>query len=109
MTPVRTIRVRTIRAVAVGALAGLVIALAFTLAMPTKYVTTMPLSAPSRVQLYGALAQQNQRSLAGPTATTVREKSPRTERDALLGLIAGGLVAFALVTTGRRRELGGSA
>jgi hypothetical protein len=100
-------RVGTTRAVALGALAGLVIALAFALAMPTRYVTTTPLSAPSRVQLYGALAQQNQRPQAGPTATTTREKSPRTERDALLGLIAGCLVAFALVTTGRR-ELSGS-
>jgi len=108
MTPARIIRARTIRAVAIGALAGLVIALAFALAMPNKYVTTTPLSAPSRVQLYGALAQQNQRLHAGTTATTVREKSPRTERDALLGLIAGGLVAFAMVTTGQRRELGGS-
>jgi high-affinity Fe2+/Pb2+ permease len=98
---------RTARMVAIGALAGLVIALGFAFAMPTKYVTTTPLSARSRVQLYGALAQQNQRPRTGPTATTVREKSPRTERDALLGLIAGGLLAFALVTTGRR-ELGGS-
>jgi hypothetical protein len=95
------------RATAIGALAGLAIALAFVLTMPARYVTTTPLSAPSRVQLYGALAQQNQPH-AGPTATTVREKSPRTERDVLLGLIAGGLVAFALVTTGRRRELGRS-
>lgn len=102
MTPARTARV-----VAIGAFAGLVVALAFALAMPTKYVTATPLSAPSRVQLYGALAQQNQRPHAGP-ASTAREKSPRTERDALLGLIAGGLLAFALVTTGRR-ELGGSA
>ena len=96
------------RAVAIGAFAGLVIALAFVLAMPTKYVTTTPLSAPSRVQLYGALAQPNQRRHVRPVATTVREKSPRAERDVLLGLIAGGLAAFALVTTGRRRELGGS-
>lgn len=101
MTPARTTR-----AVAIGAIAGLVIALAFALAMPTTYVTTTPLSAPSRVQLYGALAQQNPRPHAGPTVTTVREKSPRTERDALLGLIAGGLLAFALVTTGRREPSG---
>jgi hypothetical protein len=94
-----------VRATAIGALGGLVIALAFVLAMPASYVTTTPLSAPARVQLYGALAQQSQRH-AGPT--TVREKSPRTERDVLLGLIAGGLVAFALVTTGRRRRLGRS-
>ena len=97
----------TARVVAIGALAGLVIALGFAFAMSTKYVTTTPLSAPSRVQLYGALAKQNQRPRAGPTATTVREKSPRMERDALLGLIAGGLLVFALVTTGRR-ELDGS-
>ncbi len=91
---------------AIGALAGLIIALAFSLSMPTKYVSTAYLPAPhgQRLAVYGALAPYAPRSVSVVTV----QKSPRTVRDALLGLIAGALVGGALVTVGRtearRRE-----
>jgi hypothetical protein len=84
---------------AIGALVGLIVALAFSLSMPTKYVSGSYLPAPHgrRVPVYGALAPYAPRALSVVTV----QKSPRTVRDALLGLIAGGLVAGALVTVGR--------
>lgn len=79
-----------------GSLIGVLISLAFTLAMPTRYVRTVALPAPHghRVPVYGALQPYGPRSLS-----IVRiEESPRVFRDALLGLIAGGLVALAIMT-----------
>lgn len=94
------------RWVTVGALVGLVVALAFALAMPARRVRTVEIPAPHgrRVAVYGALAPYAPASLSRATA----QHSPNTARDALLGLIAGGLVAGALVTVLRpapaRRE-----
>jgi hypothetical protein len=84
---------------AIGALVGLIIALAFSLSMPTKYVRSSYLPPPhgKRVPVYGALAPYAPRALSVVTV----QKSPRAVRDALLGLIAGGLVAGALATVGR--------
>jgi hypothetical protein len=87
------------RAVALGALAGLVVALVFTLTMPTRQIRTVDIPAPhgQRVAVYGALQPYAPRALSRVTV----EQSPRTVRDALLGLIAGGLLAGALVTVRR--------
>jgi hypothetical protein len=84
------------RTIALGALVGLVIALAFTLAMPTRHIAVTSIPAPhgQRVPVYGALQPYAPRALSTPSTQT----SPRTVRDALLGLIAGGLGAAALVT-----------
>lgn len=95
------------RWIALGALAGLVVALAFALAMPARRVRTVDIPAPHgrRVAVYGALAPYAPVSLSRSTV----QRSPDTPRDALLGLIAGGLAAGALVTVLRprpsRREL----
>ena len=84
------------RWVAVGALAGLVVALAFALAMPARRVRSVEIPAPhgQRVAVYGALQPYAPLSLSRVTV----HRSPDTVRDALLGLIAGGLAAGALVT-----------
>jgi hypothetical protein len=88
------------RAVLLGALAGLIIALAFTLAMPSRDVTTIyiPSTHGQRVPVYGALQPYAPQALTVPTV----ERSPRTVRDALLGLLAGGLVAGVFVTVKRQ-------
>lgn len=80
----------------VGALIGLVVALGFALAMPARRVRTVAIPAPRgrRVAVYGALAPYAPLRLSRVTVT----RSPDTLRDALLGLIAGGLAAGALVT-----------
>jgi hypothetical protein len=93
------------RWIATGALAGLVVALAFALAMPTRRVRTVDIPAPHgrRVAVYGALQPYAPLRLSRVTW----QQSPNTARDALLGLIAGGLAAGALVTVlrpPRRRE-----
>jgi hypothetical protein len=84
--------------VAAGAVAGAVIALAFTLAMPTRYVRTVAVPAPQgqRVPVYGALKP----FAPGSLSVVKLEKSPRIVRDTLLGLIAGGLVALTITTVG---------
>jgi hypothetical protein len=93
------------RTVAAGALLGLVVALAFAFAMPARQVRTVEIPARSghRVAVYGALAPYSPRALSEATV----QHSPRTLRDALLGLLAGGLAAGALVTVIRpvRSEL----
>jgi hypothetical protein len=92
------------RAVTAGALLGLVVALAFAFAMPARRVrmAELPAQPGHRVPVYGALAPFAPRALSAVTA----QHSPRTLRDALLGLLAGGLTAGALVTVIRpiRRE-----
>jgi hypothetical protein len=93
------------RWVAAGGVIGVVIALAFTLAMPTRYVKTVsvPATHGKRVPVYGALQPFAPRSLS----VVKLEKSPRIVRDTLLGLIAGGLVALTITTvapgTSRRK------
>jgi hypothetical protein len=91
------------RLIALGALAGLVVALAFTLAMPARQVRSVAIPARPgrRVAVYGALQPYAPRALSRATV----ESSPRTLRDALLGLIAGGLLAGALITVVRPRPL----
>jgi len=86
---------------ALGALAGLVIALAFALATPARNVTSAYIPAPHgrRVPVYGALQPFAPQALTVPTT----ERSPRTVRDALLGLLAGGLTAAAIVTVTRQQ------
>jgi hypothetical protein len=86
------------RWVAAGAAIGVVIALAFTLTMPTRDVRTVSVPAPHgrRVPVYGALQPFAPRSLS----VVKLEKSPRIVRDTLLGLIAGGLVALTITTVG---------
>lgn len=85
------------RVVALGALIGLLIALGFTLAMPTRQLrgVEIPARPGQRVAVYGALQPYAPRALSRVSL----QRSPRTVRDALLGLIAGGLVAgaFAVV------------
>jgi hypothetical protein len=94
------------RLIALGALAGLVVALAFTLAMPARQIRSVAIPArhDQRVAVYGALQPYAPRALSRATV----ESSPRTLRDALLGLIGGGLLAGALVTVVRPRPLGRS-
>ena len=84
------------RWIALGALAGLMIALAFALAMPTRQIRTVEIPAKrgQHVAVYGALQPYAPRTLSRVTV----QQSPRTVRDALVGLIAGGLAAGALVT-----------
>lgn len=87
------------RWIALGALLGLLVALGFALAMPTKHVRTTYIPAPhgKRVAVYGALAPYSPRALSVATVQT----SPRVVRDALLGLIAGALVSGALLSVRR--------
>ena len=92
------------RAIAAGALIGLIVALAFALTMPHHQIRSVEIPARPghRVAVYGALQPYAPRSLSLVTV----QQSPQTLRDALLGLLAGGLVAAALVTVarpGRRR------
>lgn len=89
------------RWIVVGAVAGLIVALAFALAMPARRVRTVEIPAPHgrRVAVYGALAPYAPLSLSRATV----QHSPDTARDALLGLLAGGLAAGALVTVLRSR------
>jgi hypothetical protein len=96
------------RAVALGGVIGLAVALAFALAMPTRQIrgAQIPARPGQRVAVYGVLAPYAPRSLSRITV----ESSPRTARDALLGLLAGAFAAGALVTVmrpidpqGRRR------
>lgn len=84
------------RWVAAGALLGLVAALALALAMPGRQIRTVEIPARGghRVAVYGALQPYAPRALSEATV----QHSPRTLRDALLGLIAGGLAGAALVT-----------
>jgi hypothetical protein len=84
-----------------GAAIGLVVALAFTLAMPTRHVRGVYIPAPHgrRVPVYGALAPYAPARFSVAT----RRQSPQIARDALLGLLAGGLAAGALASVGRRR------
>jgi hypothetical protein len=91
------------RLIALGAVAGLVVALAFTLAMPARQIRSVAIPARPgrRVAVYGALAPYAPRALSRVTV----QPSPRTLRDALLGLIAGGLAAGAIVTVVRPRAM----
>jgi hypothetical protein len=84
------------RGIAAGAALGLIVALAFVLAMPARRISAVPIPAHNghRVAVYGALAPYAPRSLSEPS----EQRSPRTLRDALLGLLAGGLAAGALLT-----------
>ena len=99
-------RRRSARWIAPGAAVGLAVALGFALAMPTRRVTTVEIPAPhgQRVAVYGALQPYAPTALSRPTMHT----SPRTVRDALLGLIAGGLAAAALLTAAQSRQETGS-
>lgn len=94
------------RAVAAGALAGLIVALALALAMPMRQIRSVviPARLGQRVAVYGALQPYAPRRLSMATM----QRSPRTERDALLGLLAGGLSAAALVVILRPRPTPGS-
>lgn len=89
------------RWIALGALIGLVVALAFTLTMPTRHPRSVYIPAPHgrRVPVYGALAPYAPARFSLGT----EQDSPRVVRDALLGLIAGGLAAAALGSVGRTR------
>lgn len=89
------------RWIALGATVGLVAALALTLAMPVRQVRSVyiPASHGHRVAVYGALAPF---APARFSAATV-QRSPRIARDLVLGLLAGGSAAAALVAVGRRR------
>jgi hypothetical protein len=90
------------RWVALGAAIGLAVALAFTLAMPTRAVRSVYIPAPRghRVAVYGALQPYAPRRFSVAT----EQHSPRIFRDALLGFIAGGLAAAALGSVGRNRS-----
>jgi hypothetical protein len=90
------------RWIALGALIGLAVALAFTLAMPTRVVRSAYIPAPHghRVAVYGALQPYAPQRFSVATV----QRSPRIARDALLGFIAGGLAAAALVSVGRTRS-----
>lgn len=93
------------RWIALGAMIGLGVALAFTLTMPARTVRSVYIHAPHgrRVAVYGALQPYAPQRLSVATL----QHSPRIARDALLGFIAGGLTAAALVSVGRRRSRGG--
>ena len=81
---------------------GLVVALAFTLTMPNRTVHSVyiPARHGHRVAVYGALQPYAPQRF---TVATVQH-SPRIARDALLGFIAGGLAAAALLSVGRTRR-----
>lgn len=87
------------RVIAAGALAGLVVALAFALAMPSRQVRSVeiPTRHGQRVAVYGALQPYAPLALSRVSV----QRSPRTLRDALLGLIAGGLLTGALIVVSR--------
>ena len=87
------------RWIACGALIGLLVVLGFALTMPARQVHVVYIPAPHGrlVAVYGALQPYAPRALSSPTV----QRSPRTVRDGVLGLIAGGLVAYALVTVVR--------
>lgn len=89
------------RWIGLGAVIGLVVALAFSLAMPTRHLRTVYIPAPHghRVAVYGALAPYAPARFSVAT----EQQSPRIVRDALLGLIAGGLAAAAVASVGRTR------
>lgn len=89
------------RSVAAGALLGLVVALALALTMPAQQIRSVEIPARHghRVPVYGALAPYAPRALSQSSI----QHSPRTLRDALLGLLAGGLAAAALFTVIRPR------
>jgi hypothetical protein len=99
-------RITLSRWIALGALIGLAVALAFSLAMPTRRLHRAYIPAPhgQRVAVYGELAPYAPARFSVAT----EQQSPRVLRDALLGLIAGGLAAAALGSVGRTRaERGG--
>ena len=89
------------RWIALGAMIGLVAALAFTLAMPTRELRSVyiPAAPGQRVPVYGVLQPYAPQRFSVATV----EHSPRITRDALLGVIAGALVSWALVSVGRVR------
>ena len=92
------------RAIATGALFGLLVALAVTLPMSTRQIRTVAIPAGHPVVVYGSLGPYAPASLSRVTV----QHSPRIARDALLGLLAGALAASALVTVARpRRTTGG--
>ena len=64
------------------------VALAFTLAMPSREVRSVSIPAPHghRVAVYGALQPYAPQRFSVATV----QQSPRIARDALLGLLAGG-------------------
>ena len=90
------------RRIALGAIIGLVVALALTLTMPSRTVRSVyiPARHGHRVAVYGALQPYAPQRFSVATA----HHSPRIARDALLGFIAGGLLAAALVSVGRKRR-----
>jgi hypothetical protein len=90
------------RWIALGAVIGLVVALAFTLAMPSRTVHSVyiPARHGHRVPVYGALQPYAPQRFSVATV----QHSPRIARDALLGFIAGGLAAAALLSVGRTRR-----
>jgi hypothetical protein len=94
------------RWIALGAVVGLAVALASTLAMPTRAVRSVYIPAPGgyRVAVYGALQPYAPRRFSVAT----EQHSPRIFRDALLGFIAGGLAGAALVSVGRPRARPGA-
>lgn len=91
------------RMVLPGALCGLIVALAFTLAMPARQIHSIDIPAPhgQPVIVYGPFQPYAPPALSQATV----QRSPRILRDALLGLLAGGLAAGALTTVGRERRL----
>ncbi len=92
------------RWIAAGAMVGLVLALVATTTMPNRRVHTVYIPAPRghRVAVYGALAPYAPARFSLP----VERESPQIARDALLGLLAGGLAAAALASVGRLRPEG---
>ncbi len=90
------------RWVAAGAVIGLVVALGFTLTMPSRAVrgVYIPARHGHPVAVYGALQPYAPQRFSVATV----QHSPRIARDALLGFIAGGLAAAALLSVGRTRR-----
>jgi hypothetical protein len=90
------------RWIALGAVIGLVIALVFTLTMPSRAARSVYIPAPPdrRVAVYGALQPYAPQRFSVATV----QHSPRIARDALLGFLAGGLGAAALLTVVRPRR-----